>query len=265
MKKILLLNLLALFLISCGSQKYLPKGAPPLLKEKSFLKEINEAENQIQSLSFKTGASFENIGGKQSFKLEVRFIKDSVVWLDISDPFIGIKLARAVIYKDSMALINKLQRQYYTGRPSDLSKELGVDLNFDLLQNMLSGNMIFPINNDDYDLYFGIDEYILADYTYQKDSLIQKPFGKSHVLKFYPALKKPKEQIFSINNIAKSYDLTYSDYQEVESIKFPKSIQINYRNQNKYTSLQLQSIQNIQLNKVNNLPFSIPSNYERMP
>ena len=265
MKKLLLFNFLALFLISCGSQKFLPKGAPPVLKEKSFFKEIEAAENKIQSLSFKTSASYENLGGSQSFKLEVRLIKDSVVWLDISDPFIGIKLARAVVYKDSVALINKLQRQYFKGKPSELSKGIGIDLNFDLLQNMLSANMIFPINPKDFELYFGIDEYILADYTYQKDSIINSPFGKSHLLKFYPSNKKPKEQTFSENNIAKSYSLLFSDYQKKGSLIFPKNIRITYTDKDKLSSLQLRSIQNIKLNQVNNLPFSIPSNYERMP
>lgn len=265
MKKFLLLNFLALFLISCGSQKYLPLGAPPVVKEKSFLEQVDAAQNKIQSLSFKADASFQTEGSAQSFRLQIRLIKDSVVWLDISDPFLGIKLARAVVYKDSIAFINKLQRQYFTGKPSELSKRIDLAIDFNLLQNMLCANVIFPINKKDYELYFGKEEYILADYSYQKDSAILESSGASHLLKFYPENKKPKEQIFTESELQKNYSLLFSGFKKVESLDFPEEIQISYTDDTKVSSLQLKSIKNIQLNLVNNLPFSIPSNYERMP
>lgn len=265
MKNLVLLNFLALFLISCGSQKYLPLGAPPLIKEKSFLQEIEAAQNKIQSLSFKANATFQSGGSAQSFRLQIRLIKDSVLWLDISDPFLGIKLARAVVYPDSIAFINKLQRQYFTGKPSDLSQRIDLNLDFNLLQNMLCANIIFPVNKKDFDLYFGKEEYILADYSYQKDSAILESSGKSHLLKFYPENKKPKEQIFTESDLQKKYSLLFSDFKKLESLDFPQEMQIWYSDKDKVSSLQLSSIKNIQLDLVNNLPFSIPSNYERMP
>lgn len=265
MKKLLLLNLLALFLISCGSQKYLPVGAPPIIKEKSFFQEIERAENKMKSLSFKANASFEKDGSNQSFRLQIRLIKDSVVWLDISDPFLGIKLARAVVYKDSIAFINKLQRQYFTGKPSDLSQRIDLDLNFNLLQNMLSANIIFPVNKKDFELYFGKDEYILADYEYQKDSLILESSDESRLIKFYPKSKKPSEQVFTDKGLQQNYNLYFSNFKKIDSLNFPEKILISYSDGGKKSSLQLKDIKNIQVNVENNLPFNIPSNYERMP
>lgn len=265
MKKLLLFVSIVIVAASCRFQKHLPAGAPPAIKEKAFFKEINLAENEIQSIGFKANAAFESSGSRQAFKLEVRILKDSLVWLDISDPFIGIKLARAVIYKDSIAFINKIQKQFFTGKPIELAKQINLDVDFSLLQNMLCGNMIFPVSNKDFELFFGKGEYIIADYSYKKDSVVMEADSESRILKFYPDSKKPKEQIFTNVPLQKEYKLFFSNFKKLNSIYFPEGMVISYDDKGKKSSLQLKDIKNIQLNSVSNLPFSIPSNYDRMP
>tara|TARA_R110002096_G_scaffold434692_1_gene657438 strand:- start:62722 stop:63519 length:798 start_codon:yes stop_codon:yes gene_type:complete len=265
MKNFALFLLFALVLNSCGPSKYLPKGAPESIREKDFFRALDSAENKIQSLSFKANASFEQYGRVQSFKLEIRILKDSIVWLDISDPFLGIKLARAVVFKDSIAFINKIQKQYFTGRISKLNQQINLPIDFKVLQNMLMANMIFPISKKDFQLYFGINEYILADYEYRIDSIIQNPEDEGRLIKFYPEIKKPKEQTFLNPENQKNFHLKFMDFKKIESLYFPQSMKIEYEEKEEKSGLELRGIKNLKINLVRNLPFSIPSNYERMP
>ena len=69
-------------------------------------------------------------GGKSySAKLDLRVqsAPDALIWMDVADPIIGLKIGRARVYQDSVQGYVKLYRQYIN-EPLDRLRSMGIDL-----------------------------------------------------------------------------------------------------------------------------------------
>ena len=69
-------------------------------------------------------------GGKSySAKLDLRVqsAPEALIWMDVADPIIGLKIGRARVYQDSVQGYVKLYRQYIN-EPLDRLRSMGIDL-----------------------------------------------------------------------------------------------------------------------------------------
>lgn len=76
---------------------------------------------------------------QQTANLNLRVRKDSAIWLSVS---LGIEGVRAYITRDSVQVINYLQKEYYAGDYAYLSRLLNVPVTFDRVQALLLGNYL---------------------------------------------------------------------------------------------------------------------------
>lgn len=265
MKKFFFFFSILLIASSCRLKKHIPAGSPPEIKKKELVEEILAAENHFNTLSLKASGRFKTKDGIQSFGIQFRLLRDSLIWVDLSDPILGLKLARAVLYKDSVAFINRIERKYYQGNVESLVQRIKLDLNFELLQNALSANIINPLDAKQYDVFYKKGSYVLADYLYQKDSLILEPKGLAHIIDIDPSNKKPVNQTFTDKAQAQSFSVSYGSLREYEGMIYPRSIDISYYNGEDKTVIELNNIRNLKRNTPLNTPFSIPGSYEPMP
>lgn len=73
-----------------------------------------------------------------SFKGAIRIKSDSIIWLSLTK-LGGIELVRMVLTQDSVKFINKWDKEYYTGKLSDLEEFGGISVNYQTLQNLFMG------------------------------------------------------------------------------------------------------------------------------
>lgn len=69
-------------------------------------------------------------GGKPvsaKLDLRVRSLPESLIWMDVADPLIGIKIGRGRVYQDSVQGYIKLYRQY-VNEPLSRLRSMGIDL-----------------------------------------------------------------------------------------------------------------------------------------
>ena len=100
---------------------------------------------EFQYLSAKGKAQIEQNGNKlPNANLTLRMRRDSVIWLSIS--VAGFEGVRASITRDSVRVMNKLQREYYSGDFAYLSRQLNVEVTFAQVQALLLGNYL-PSSN----------------------------------------------------------------------------------------------------------------------
>ena len=66
---------------------------------------------------------------------------DSLVYVKISKA--GITGAKLLVTRDTLIFIDKLNKQYYNGKYSDLDKLIGVSVPFEFLQNLFLGQATF--------------------------------------------------------------------------------------------------------------------------
>jgi hypothetical protein len=69
--------------------------------------------------------------------------KDSAIWVSIV-PALGIEMIRVMITPDSLKYLSKIPENkfYYTGRFDEIGRLIGIDFDFEMLQDLLVGNAI---------------------------------------------------------------------------------------------------------------------------
>ena len=114
-RKLLLFGF-CLFLAACGFTKKIPEGSPSPIKAKALLDSIQNQRLEFNSLILTGTGNYKDAKQDQSFRFRIRMLKDSVIWVDITDPIIGgIKVARAVLYPDSVAFVNFPKQKILNG------------------------------------------------------------------------------------------------------------------------------------------------------
>lgn len=100
---------------------------------------VRAANVDFRFLAAKGKAQF----GDQNGNINVRIRKDSVIWISAS--LIGIEGGRIYITRDSVQVLDKLHKEYYSGDFNYLSQRLNVPVNFDVIQALLLGNYLAPL------------------------------------------------------------------------------------------------------------------------
>ncbi|MCD8539933.1 MAG: DUF4292 domain-containing protein, partial [Leadbetterella sp.] len=104
------------------------------------------AEPQFTELRLRSEAGISSSEVSRKFPVTIHIRKDSMIWASVS---LGLELARAKITKDSLIFLDRFNRKAYIGTWDELGRASGFDLNFNLLQALLTGGMLFPPEEGD--------------------------------------------------------------------------------------------------------------------
>lgn len=226
------------------------------------------AENTYNTLHVLGMGSYDDGSSSQSFRLEIRILHDSIIWLDVADPILGIKVARAIVYQDSVAFVNRLEKEYFTGNVAELQKRFKLDFGFETLQGILSANNLFPINEKDFELYYRPGAYLLSDFNPDPkdgEDTMGQYLGRSTFRQVYvdPASYKPASQMLQEPSMGKSYTLENKEIKAANGIHFPETISLTYT-QNETTLVRI-VVKKVGTNEDGlSFPFNIPSSYAKM-
>ncbi|TGE27275.1 DUF4292 domain-containing protein [Hymenobacter metallicola] len=134
----LVLLWVGLLLSGCSNKIFPSKSATTAAPAKGS--ELVKAKNlEFRYLKAKGKIKIDMPQLQQTANLNVRVRKDSAIWLSVS---LGIEGVRAYITRDSVQVINYLQREYYAGDYAYLSRLLNVPVTFDRVQALLLGNYL---------------------------------------------------------------------------------------------------------------------------
>lgn len=111
--------------------------------EKFLVQEID-----FEYFSSKAKVNYEEEGNKLSFTANIRMKKDSVIWLSATAP-LGIEAVRAMITRDSVFIMNRLQNTYAAYSTDYFTKNYNIDLTLTNLQNIILGNLLIPKSRGD--------------------------------------------------------------------------------------------------------------------
>lgn len=109
--------------------------------------ELAIKEVDFDYLKLKTKIDFKSPNLSQSFPANVNIRKDSVIWISVS---VGIEAARCLITQDSILMMDRINKKYYSLSIADLNKEFSFDFDFELLQSLIIGNL--PLKRSEKDI-----------------------------------------------------------------------------------------------------------------
>ncbi len=121
-------------------------------KEEKVFFETKEID--FEKLKIKSKISIKTAKIDQNIPATIHVKKDSDIWISIA---MGLEAARVSINPDSIFLLDRLNRKYYKVSFKELSDNFNFDLNFNMIQSLLVGNL--PIKIDSIDIYKKLAEF----------------------------------------------------------------------------------------------------------
>lgn len=251
--RILLLILLSsTFMVSCKSTK----KAASLDAGISSAELVNlhkNTEPRFKTLVSRVNVNYDDGSRSQSLTVSLRMQKDETIWVSAS--ILGISIARLLITPDNVSYYETINRTYFDGDFSLLSSWLGVDVDFQMVQNILMGQAVFPLSSNQYEATVSGSHYRL---TPKEQHQLFK-----HIFLVDPSNNRMASQQIMQEEEQRVLTVEYASYQNAGLFLFPKEIRLNAIEQNEQTRIIL-DFRTVDVNPVVTFPFTIPGGYDQI-
>jgi Domain of unknown function (DUF4292) len=230
---------------------------------------LKQNEFTYSSMLAKYDVNYQNGQDEYDFDIEVRTIKDSIIWINATY-ILGVNVARIYITPDSVKMVMHLpSKKYFKGDYAYLSKLLQTEVDFEILQALFSGNSA-RFYEEDNRLNPGRDKdsclYTLS--TIKKRFIRRVVSGESQVneptqiLWINPIDFKIKQNSFIDARSLRKFTINYSDYKAVNDKLYPHQSKATIE-PNGYQKIFVNiNCKRIETEKGLSFPFNIPSKYE---
>lgn len=144
--------LLLLTTAACKNRKALQslgRELPPRSAERLLEKLLDQQNDTVRYYSSRASISLNMAEGNKSFKAQIRSVQDSALWVSVI-PALGIEVARVLLTRDSLKLLDKMADQYFTDDTAAAKARFGLRPDLALLQQALLGNAIGLDPNEKY-------------------------------------------------------------------------------------------------------------------
>jgi hypothetical protein len=251
--RILLLTLVSVtFMGSCKSAKR-SASLDAGIKSAELVNLHKSTEPRFTTLASRVNVNYDDGSRSQSITVSLRIQKDEMIWVSAS--ILGISIARLLITTDNVSYYETINRTYFDGDFSLLSSWLGVDVDFQMVQNILMGQAVLPISSDKYDASVFGSNYRLTPKT-------QHELFK-HIFLVNPGNNRMASQQIVQEEEQRVLTVDYASYQNVGLFLFPKEIRLNAIEQKDQTRVIL-DFRTVDVNPVVTFPFRIPGGYDQI-
>ena len=218
----------------------------------NILNSLEKNRIHFTTFSSKIKVQYEDSKGKQpDFNAFIRLYTDSVLWVSISATFLSIEAFKILITKDSIIIVNKLDKlvEYH---PFKYIEEIThIPLNFSILQDLLIGNPIYV--GDSVVAYRQTENHIsIATVGNFFKNLITASADNK-------LIERSKLDDLDVNQ-NRTADITYGDYEKNNGVYFATYREITVAEKTK-VDISL-SYKQYEFNKELSFHFVIPPNYK---
>ena len=205
-------------------------------------------------LSTKSRLIYADENNKQNVRVNIRIAKDSLIWASLRAA--GVEGMRVLFTKDSILIMDKIEKNYYIKTFQQISRQINHDINFQIVQSLIVGSLPFEIPEN-------------ANYERKKD-VFQRKFRKNdieidiEVSRFFARITQLVLKQEDSNNKLK---LDYSDFRQVGNTVFPHESKANIKYHNQKTELKTEislTHSEIELNEVLEFPFTVSDSYTKI-
>lgn len=261
----------ALFITSCRSTRKIQtaiatkKDSTEIAKQPTSdphldsIKFIKDTYNQLlanriefQTFSAKINTDYQGSDGKKyDVNVFVRMKKDSIIWVSVNGA-LGIEGMRLLINKDSVYILNKLDKEYQVRSIAYLQEVAALPLDLRTVQELIIGNPVFLDTN--------IVSYATDGSTI---SLLSEGQWFRHLISVnnndHVVLHSKLDDVDILRN--RTCFLNYSDYETEKGVKFSTNRTISVTEKTKL-DVKL-NFKQYAFNETLSYPFSVPKNYKR--
>lgn len=267
--------LIAAFTIFFSACRTTHKAEKPVVIKESRSKEDKSAD-ELMSLITDSSFSAQWINGKanvestvadekNSFNISLRMKRDSVIWVSIS-PALGIEVARVLITRDSVKVLDRLNNKFKLTDYKYLNDLLRMNVDFDIIQGVLTGNLFSYKKNRLSSVYLEDKYYILSSLSKRKlkRSLEEKDPNKPVVQDVWISDDNYRIIKLSIEDdrVKKSLITDYSNFKNTNAGIFPFSSSTKIKAE-KNVEVKI-DYDKLETGEVQEFPFKVPKNFKPM-
>lgn len=271
----------------CRTKRVLDKSPLVPLSDNALMELVQMHTFSFTSLNGKMSVSAKSDIQNGSFKINLRMASDSAIWMSIT-PALGIEAARVLLRPDSLMFIDKMKNNYYEGTFDILDSLINYYAEFELVENLLTGNPIQIDPEEKYNASVDGLNYLLTTKTKRKVrksvEIVENIYGMPSLgvvkeRKFEKAKDKYDEDDLILKRYyvrpgdfrvvrsqiddvlyKRSLRVDYEEFEEVDGQLFPMKITIRASSPNQSAKFDL-SYSRIRLNESQSYPFRIPDKY----
>jgi len=192
----------SLLVISCSK-----KITSPITVSKPALT-LSVEEIDFEYLQGKARMILRDANKEREVIANIRVRKDSVIWMTFS--VIGVQGGKALINKDSITIVSNVDKEYYVFDYAELSKRYNFDINFNVIQAAMLGNLIEARSEE--------------DQVVQENSffMLRQNTGTISVLNYINSASMKIEKVeMKETDTNNSLVLNYSNFQPLSNKLFP--------------------------------------------
>jgi len=281
-KRIYIILTLIVFFVSCSTVKKTQQEKPKKIRAiatKRLIKQVKHNYLNYNTLNFKASTKIKFNNKKYPLKANFKIKHDSIIWIYLAHSS-GYPVANLVLTKDSVKLVNKIEKNYFLGDYEYFNKNFDVKLNYKNIQSLLTSEFFvfadtININKVKTKLKIKPDTGFYAFSTlkkhklnkrlrkYSKNKLKYNLINQTYVIN---ALSKKISKII-VENITEKQKISinYNNFVIKNEQLIPKKILLQYDNEKDSSSINLQiKISKINFNKKLKYKFKIPKSYKNI-
>lgn len=253
-KSLLLLFVFSLLVTACGPGKLAENETLKNPTARKVIRYHTKTEPNFKTLNARLKGTYDDGNDKQSISVSMRIKKDETIWL--SAKLAGlIPLAKLMVTPDRVQFYEKINNQYFDGDFSLLSNWLGVEVDFEKFQNLLFGNVLDPLDKNEYYLQDTEEGFVLNS---KENKVLDKIF-----LLDKQTLKLKSQRYKKANWAAKDLEINYPSYKRQKNFLFPDKIDIIVNEKGMETEIKI-DYRSLEFNKSLSFPFKMPTGYKEI-
>ncbi|RXP64455.1 DUF4292 domain-containing protein [Lutibacter sp. HS1-25] len=252
--KLLILIVVFLAITGCKSKKNATDtNAIEVVSAKKLINDHYAHAFDKKTLSANINAKYADTKASVSINIKLRLEKDKTIWMSATK--MGFPIAKILITPKSVQYYEKLERTYFDGDFSLLSKWLGTELDFKKVQDLLVGQAVLNLKDEKYDVKISNNSYELRPRHANDLFAILFFMNRENYKLDKQEIRNPKK--------AQMLDISYPSYTEIEGEQFPKNIDIEVIDIDKKTLVNIE-YKSVEFNNKLTFPFEIPSGYKKI-
>ncbi|MDT7828964.1 DUF4292 domain-containing protein [Pricia sp. S334] len=243
--------IVAMLALSCKTKKVIADGTlDESLSAKAIIRTHYDNAIDFKTLSGKMRIDYSDGEDSQGVSVSLRMKKDEAIW--ISAPFGVVK---AYITPGRVSFYNKLQNEYFDGDFAYLSKFVGMELDFEQVQNLLLGQALLDLKDVKYDATVAGGNYHLKP---------KRPLNLFKVLfQVEPDNYKMASQQLSQPLKKRLLQINYNGYQKIDNWLLPLRIAIAAIDNDERSTINIE-YRNVDFDRPMRFPYQIPNGFDEI-
>lgn len=233
---------------SCKTPEKAIKEKPAKLSPDYLLEQLNRNKKEFVWFSAKCRTGYKDENRTQSFTVNIRMKKDSIIWASITS-IMGVEAARVLITSDSVLIIDRMNKQFFKKSFVFLENYVPFTLNLNILQDIIIGNAIME---DDFKVKSRVEKshYLLTlEYKKLENNIWIEP-GSYNISTEHLVDKQ----------LNRNLTLIFSNYKSIENIEFAYQRKIDFKSNDK-VEIDLK-FSKLKWNEPLLFPFYVSDSYE---